>query len=199
MKRAILCLCVLALLAAAGCDDDSSTNDNPEIGIIMKLAVGNRWTYEITLLDSLGNILSVDTDYTHIYRDTTINNERWYVISDESPLKVNSMLTHRDDGLWACGPPESMLAKYPADIYDTWTDGNGYHRFWLRAKGVTVTVPKGTFSTYKYVRKSSDGLGPDSCLFYYAPGYGQVKSRFWPDDDDRVEYRTELIDMVLNY
>jgi len=199
MKKTIILICLFTLLILSGCDDDKTTNDNPEIGVIMKLSVGNTWTYESTRIDTLGNILSIDTIFTHIYRDTVIDNVRWYVTTDEVPMKVNSMLTHRDDGLWTCGPPESMLAKYPANINDTWTDANNYNRYWLKAKGVIAAVPMGTFSTYKYLSIPNDAYSADSTLIYYAPGYGPVKSRFWPETPSREEYRLELIEMALNY
>ncbi|MFZ5980471.1 MAG: hypothetical protein ACOYVF_07540 [Candidatus Zixiibacteriota bacterium] len=198
MKKTIVWLFLLILLTGAACNDKSN-NDNPEITSIMKLAVGNVWTYESSRIDSLGIVLSVDTLDITIYRDTVINTETWYITSDETPLKVNSMLIHRDDGLWICGPPESMLAKYPADINDTWTDGSDANRFWLKAKGVVATVPKGTFSTYKYLTRPTDVYSADSALLYYAPGYGMVKSRQWTASSNREELRLELIEMVLNY
>jgi hypothetical protein len=34
-------------------------------------------------------------------------------------------------------------------------------------------------------------------LHYYAPGYGLVKSRFWPDNGTGEEHITELYDMIL--
>jgi len=199
MKKTIILICLLALLILSGCDNDKSTNDNPEIGVIMKLSVGNTWTYESTRIDTLGNILEIDTVATVIYRDTLIESERWYIKSDEVPLKVNSMLTHRNDGLWISGPLPYLLIKYPADINDTWTDANGYHRYWLRAKGVIASVPMGTFSTYKYLSIPTDAFSADSTLLYYAPGYGLVKSRYWPETPSREEHRLELIDMDLNY
>ncbi|MBN1213218.1 MAG: hypothetical protein JXA92_11645 [candidate division Zixibacteria bacterium] len=193
MRKIIALLLAGLLIIPFGCSDDD--DDDTSIKVIMPLAVGNQWSYRSFVQDSLG--VQRDTtllDLT-IYNDTVINDIHWYITTDEYPYKVSSLIAHRDDGLWAYGPPPYLIIKYPAEIFDTWTTPGGAYEYKLTAKGVILTVPAGTFSCYKYISHASGS--EDSTLNYYAPGYGLIKSRFWLDDGTKEERITELYDMIL--
>ncbi|MDD3731859.1 MAG: hypothetical protein PHU88_05730 [candidate division Zixibacteria bacterium] len=195
MNKILIYLFTVLFLLLTACSDDNDNNDDSDIEMIMPLNIGNQWSYLNFVKDTLG--VQRDTTYSdlNIYKDTVINDIHWYITTDEYPYKVSSLIAHRDDGLWAYGPPPYLIIKYPADIYDTWSSPGGAFEYKLTAKGVILTVPVGTFSCYEY--SSHPTQGDDSTLIYYAPGYGLIKSRFWPDDGTRNEHITELTGMIL--
>ena len=193
MKKILAVLIAGLLILSIACSEDDDSE--PVIREIMPLNIGNQWSYRSFVQDSLGNQSDTSLFDLIIYNDTVIDNIHWYITTDEYPYKVGSLIGHNDDGLWAYGPPPYLIIKYPADIFDTWSAPGGAYEYRLIAKGVILTVPAGTFSCYKY--NSHPSVGEDSTLNYYAPGYGLVKSRFWPDNGTKDEHITELYDMIL--
>ena len=196
MRKILALLLIGSLLFSFGCsDDDSGTEYESGIKIIMPLAIGNHWSYYNYILDTLGNLHDTTLQDLNIYKDTVIESVHWYITTDEYPYKVGSLLANKDDGLWVYGSTPYLIIKYPAEVYDTWSAPGGAYTYSLLAKGVIIIVPEGTFSCYKYLSRASES--EDSTLLYYAPGYGMIKSHFWPDDGTKNELITELYDMVI--
>lgn len=128
---------------------------------ILPLAVGNRWVYDVTVSDSLGEIQFQFVDSNAVDRDTLINGERWYII-----MRGNTNLglgANRMDGYWARNlPPWDSLtisdvgpaylaAKFPAALGETFLNIDNLITKVL-STDTTVEVPAGSFSCYKYLR-----------------------------------------------
>ena len=195
MRKILAVLIAGLLIISLGCSEDDSDEYDSGIKIIMPLTIGNQWTYHNFTQDTLDVQRDTTLSDLNIYKDTIIESVHWYITTDNYPYKIGSLITHKDDGLWVYGLTPYLMIKYPADIFDTWSSPGGEYEYKMVAKGVILTVPAGTFSCYKYRGRPNDT--EDSTLLYYAPGYGLIKSRFWPDNGTKDEHITELYEMIL--
>ena len=127
---------------------------------IIPLALGNRWIYTITAFDSLGIALGSSIDTSVVSRDTTIDNETWYILYNRgAPVNLG---INRTDGYWsrtvtlspgstniaALGEPY-LSSKFPATVGQVFANETGYTSLVLDADTM-VTVAAGTFECYKY-------------------------------------------------
>jgi hypothetical protein len=127
---------------------------------ILPLAVGNSWIYAITAFDSLGNVLGNGIDTSIVSRDTTIDNETWYILYNRgAPVNLG---INRSDGYWSravtlspnttniatLGDPY-LSAKFPTATGQVFVNETGYSTVVLDTD-TTVTVPAGTFRCYEY-------------------------------------------------
>jgi hypothetical protein len=201
MKRdrwlAILIVAVAGLIWSCG-DDDQITNSEPSEDI-MPLAIGNQWRSEVLRVDSAGDTVSLDSQSTIIVGDTTISGQTWfryqtdYIQSSDLPV-----LRMASDGLWVSGPDATdaayLLAKYPCNTGDTWTNAAADDTITVRGTKVSVTVPAGTYECVQYAIHRPSG---DSTVNYYAPGTGLVKQTFFVVSRTHSEYRTELLSATV--
>jgi len=158
---------VLFLLEA--CDKNNVSNPvappDPS-NSIFPLRVGNRWTVQTTNYDTTGAVVYTQEDSIRILRDTTIQNERWYV--------GYGILTNRVDGLYDYQPgsssPASLKFKYPVSAPFSYL----YRGVTAKVLSTTdtVSVQAGTFICHLY------RTGIDSVSYfddYYSTGVGLIK------------------------
>ncbi len=129
---------------------------------IIPLAAGNKWVYNIKVFDSTNAQVYADVDSSWVERDTTLDNQLWYILVDEDgPFQIAA---NRDDGYYARDVTlasgttnidsvgEAYLsAKYPVNAGETFSNKPGFTTEVL-ATDDSVTVPAGSFSCYKYKR-----------------------------------------------
>jgi len=136
--------------------------------------IGNRWIYEISIMDTTTGRLVPDLlDTFTVSRDTTINGELWHMIDGMGPK--GSLAINREGGQWIIAPDGKpyLIAKFPAAAGDEFSGMGGQVINRLEKTGVEITVPGGTFYCYQY----SQIFGPQRRLTYnyFAPGVGLVK------------------------
>lgn len=143
--------------------------------IIMPLAVGNMWVFQVNALDTSVNAMRrIGIDTFRVVRDTTIANSRWYELRG---LQSDGYAINWTNGCWFAVPGSDpfLFAKYPAAVGDTFTSviGGVEARYQVVATGAEITVPAGRFFCYHY-RQRIGPRGPTS-NYYFAPGVGLVK------------------------
>jgi hypothetical protein len=130
------------------------------------LRVGNQWVKQTTNFDSAGAVVYTQQDTIRILRDTTIQNERWYI--------GYGILTNRTEGLYDYQPgsssPASLKFKYPVSAPTSYF----YRGIMVKVLSTTdtVSVQAGTFTCHLY------RTGIDSVSYfddYYSPGIGLIK------------------------
>src|SRR5688572_3217045 len=101
---------VLLAIFVAGCD---STSGPSTTSVLVPLAIGNTWIYEVTGVDSTGVVYDT-SEYVRTLTDTmTIDGELYYRIDNWIAFATN-----RPDGHWIliADPPARRYAKYPAFV-----------------------------------------------------------------------------------
>jgi hypothetical protein len=166
MKRSIVILATLLACLVPHCKKDSNNpTNNPIIGTIMPLKVGNSWTFRVNFNDTNGVPISTSDVTLSITRDTTMGNEKWHSLG-------SSWATNRSDGLWSLNNAGNayLVLKYPAKVNDTYnSDGE---QIVVTSINQAVTVAQGQFSCYVYRSLAS---GSSEYVQYCAPNVGWVK------------------------
>ncbi len=188
LKQAISYLSLAFLLAACSNSESPSNNGNHS-GVIMPLAIGNSWTYQVEPADSANGVPTFTDSITGF---DTINGIAWFVVQRSSS---GSPFYYREasDGLHEAlpfdtnGTFDNLCAKYPAQSGDHYTDSMwvSYHlagdTTWKVMPGSSTTtvdsadevisVPAGTFHALKYEYFPHLNLLEQ----YFAPGVGMVQ------------------------
>ena len=174
MRTILSLLSLLVLVSGCGSENLTVTNPTP-VPKIWPLKVGNQWTLENRVTDSLGDLVRVDTSVVLIAKDTVIQQETWYIPTVNGVRDPDmNLVTNRNSGLWQGGSNGYLLFKYPAKAGDTYVIPMG--KATVLSVNDTMQVPVGTFicHTYKWV-----GDGEVNRAFqwqYFAPGVGWVAS-----------------------
>ncbi len=131
--------------------------DCPEItedSVIQDLTVGNLFEGIVTQFSSSGAIVSVDTGFTEVVKDTVMDGWLWALVVDEV-MGDTLVASNQSDGLWAWDsafydPPGTkyLTLKYPATAGDTYPLQD--FTVHVDATSETVTVPAGQFECYHY-------------------------------------------------
>ncbi len=144
--------------------------------VILPLAVGNRWTYDVSQFDTVaGEFIPFRVDTFEVTRDTVIEDEVWYIV--EGMIPEGGRTINREGGLWQYRPDTDtfLFLKYPAEVGVEYVTKIGPSNVMNRVVGndVRLTVPAGTFTCYKYSQLiQHPGITVD---FYFQPGVGGVR------------------------
>lgn len=171
MKR-VVCLLLLIVLSSDCSDNDKSSNPKEAVEI-WPLKIGNRWVLEDQLLDSVGNVLQLDTTAILIAKDTTIEGGTWYIATANGSSGEMLPGQIRDDGMWGWDGDSAVLVwKYPATIGDVFIIG--FDTVTTVSIDTSITVPAGTFVCINYRWK--DNFEPNRIYQYHflSPGVGYV-------------------------
>ncbi len=171
--------------------DDNFTNP------IVPLKIGNTWSYNISDFDKSGAITTTHNIVYQVYRDTMINNEKWYCWNNVP--YTNDWWTNRNDGLWHLEINKgnnsysiSQVYKYPI------IKGNVYNKTEVISLHEMVAVPAGIFDCV-HIRVTLSDL---RWVFeeYLSPNIGQIKwsqNGINPDGSLYLIYWSELNNYVL--
>lgn len=138
-------------------------------GVIMPLAVGNRWEFMILLYDDTGVLQDTAYDTIRIVSDVIFQDSTWYV--DD----FGARYANRSDGLWmiSSGGTPYLYLKFPA------TGGESYNAdpdvsevITVTGTSVMVTTPNNFYICHAYRSTSADPVW--MYRFYYAPNIGPV-------------------------
>jgi len=77
----LITITLLLVFAFLGCKDDNIVEPPIDTSVIVPLKVGNTWTYQFTMSDSLGNVWASFSQSTSIVSDTIISGRQTYVFS----------------------------------------------------------------------------------------------------------------------
>lgn len=156
-RHLIAAIIAIGLVIFVGCGDKGS---GPKDTVIMPLKVGNSWLGTLTDYDSNGVIVQVDTLKLGVLRDTTISDEKWFIVGtiNEGINKVGTfnVMSHRNDGIWLanCRPPDGqpcLLYKYPAVAGDNYDFGPEVLAIvTVLSTNRIVSVPAGQYRCYCY-------------------------------------------------
>ena len=192
MKQA-LTLAVLFIVIGVfyGCDDSNSDGSGnligpkPDNSSPMPLSIGNTWTYERGVRNSIQESTVYDTVSVRIVGTEYGSGGRWYVVRG---AMGEQYWQNRNDGVWARrgNSQPFLLFQYPA-LHDgeAWPGPNGQSEFNMPPGTSCYTdVPgKGSFFACFYIEDFSDStLGFNS--FDFAAGLGITSfhiSRVDPD------------------
>ena len=196
MKLHALSLIVAAMTLSACA---RSTEPVDPVGVIMPLAVGNKWIAEYLEYND-GGVSRRRLDTTSVERDTVIDGELRYMIS------VATGYVNRDDGLYMWGLDRQLgspvlFFKYPASVGDEIRpSSHAGDSVWLvirvRSVNESVTVPAGTFSCYHYVFATN--TGQEISRSYLAPNVGFVKI-VWPRNSNDPTEPDSTVFRLLHY
>jgi hypothetical protein len=175
-----LLLLTTALLLLGGCSEDTGTT-NTEPGVNDPFVAENYWIYRSTNYNTDGSIESVETDSLAVIVSKTHGSQT--IIEFSSAV----LLTRTELGIWN---DLGLLYKYPSKVGDTLfiqtaipfktdtTFGADMKRY-TDEVNTTVTVPAGTFQSYKYI-SSTTKTNSDTVVFrtvdYFNPRIGLIKS-----------------------
>jgi hypothetical protein len=196
MKR-VFCL-LLIFIMFLGCDEDDKVTNPENNSSIWPLKIGNQWTYEWLESDSLGTVLGVDTIVLEVAKDTLIQSETWYIITEDGArTDRSSPTTSRQNGIWIWETSAVFFAKYPAAVNDTFICGTD--TVTVESVNDTVITPAGTFICYRYRYHEISGDRPyqDRC---FAPGVGFIEGdEYYKTGSDLIyqKYRGRLISKVI--
>ena len=172
--RVILFTMMFFVCSCSKKSDDQIVNQisNQPVQIV-PLKAGNVWTYRLSDYDSLGTVDSASSFNfdIEILRDTTIQNEKWFILKDDPTVRTN-----RTDGyyVWNISIDSmvpTLMAKYPAQV------GDKFATYSVASTNVQVTTLIGTFTCFLYVSPSStDGSRFEE---YYSPGIGWIRRDYY--------------------
>jgi len=144
------------------------------LGEIMPMTVGNWWRYHVERWDTLGRETADYYDSIIIVRDTMIEMESWFVD------QLGGTYSNRPDGLWkyASDGKAYLLAKYPADVGDTYVGCSPYYypvmpTVEVLALDWQVTVTPGVYSCYRYYMVYN-AYEPTVYYYYFSPDVGMI-------------------------
>jgi hypothetical protein len=194
MKR-MFCLMLLSALLS-GCGGDDNSTNSIHVKQIWPLKVGNQWIFEWRESDSAGNVIVVDTSVLEVKKDTLIDGEMWYIITEDGArTDVSVPTTVRSDGLWVGGSSGELFAKYPAAVNDTFV--SGVDTAIVESVNDMVAVPAGAFICYKY--KYPESAGSRAYQYrYFSPGVGFIKGEEYLKTDGGYIFRNILM-VLLSY
>jgi hypothetical protein len=174
----------IAFFLIAGCKDENKiVNPTTETVEIVPLKVGNWWSYQTTVYDTSGDIVSTHIDSIFVVKDTLVNGKKYFILS------TGVMRWNNDSGLWIPFTPDStLLYKYPAQVGDKY----GIN-LKVICKDSSIVVPKGSFKSYGY----SGAVATD----FVSPGVGLIKEEWYKNNSIGIKYiyqKQELLDYHLN-
>lgn len=212
MTQRLVMFAALCSLFISGCKNNNEPTASTTSGdIIVPLSVGNQWIYLVTDSTSPSGRFITDTLITRITHDTTIENEKWYVVENTShPFiptdnvkKYSSALwINRADGNWVgpYGPGMSfspyLSIKYPSSVNDSWqlprwADSYPLVTLTVISTNTPVDVQAGHFTCYEIEYRDSVTAVPSRA--YYAINIGFIKS----DPEKGHTIRQELLSYSL--
>ncbi len=190
-------LCSLWIFISGCNKNDNPTAPTTSRDVIMPLSVGNQWIYIQTDSIWVSGQIILDTVTWQITHDTTIQNEKWYVLEesrlyplfpvpgDNSVKNRSAIFINRADGLWigphGPGLPFSpyLSVKYPASVNDSWQLPrwdyyDPQYSPTVISTNAPVDVPAGQFicSEIEYKDSLNHVLGKS----YYAINIGFIKN-----------------------
>jgi hypothetical protein len=210
------------VLAIVGCESQSAYVE-PLDDVIMPLALGNTWVYELTRFADDGSVSTVELDTTRVVKVTNYTGEVRYYTYFENDM--GSYFTNRPDGLWSGGgdagdvnphlylPYPSVVGQY-VDLDRKASlryDDKGHlmpdtlvTRMTVVELNSTVSVKAGTYTCRRYELTEfwSSGLVFYRSSEYYIPNVGLVLREATSLDLNRtmkLSFRAELLSRPLLY
>lgn len=146
----------------------ASMKDN----VIMPIALGNSWTYSVSIYDSLGRLRSSSQQVVKVWRDTVLGSQNWFLVGSAGAEGI--YMANREGGLWSTYTygRDCIIAPYPAAKGDTLRSCEGRMR--VMSTTTSVQVPRGTYSCYEYEISDIES-GVTMLRQFYAPGVGKIK------------------------
>jgi hypothetical protein len=191
ITRLLAALSVLLVVAGCGGDDDPA-GPEPASGVIVPLAVGNKWIYDVYDFPPVGDPVQT-LDSIVVVGDSTVGAETRYRLNLGTEQMVN-----RGNGLWykPSGTDQLYLQfAYPADVGAGWAAGvGGEISMTLVSKSAAITVPEGTYVCWQYV---AEIIPTGITVYYVAPNVGIIRSDRWDITGTTLESSRLLVDLRL--
>ncbi len=193
MKNVLILYGALFLLLANGCKDSSSDPSSADNGVIIPLALNNKWIYKVETFDSSGSIKQspFDSITINITGDTVINGESWYQIDGSHSRYFRNKL----DGYYSYYQYPILEYKYPAKDGDSIMITNTLKRKVLSVNK-SIIVNNKTFTTYLYLDTYPQDVTDAFWYTYIAPNIGQVRFETYRMDSNMKYYLSSRIDLV---
>lgn len=194
--RLLIAFLVTALVWSSiiGCGKDEPTEPESPGGVIVPMAVGNRWDYQVSHYPAGGNPYQTD-DSIVIVGQVNVGGEARYVAN------ANEHFVNRGSGLWYKPSGTStiyLLFAYPTDIGAVWPSGlQGEVAVTLLSKTSQVTVPHGSYSCYRYLAEYPVSSGQGLRYYYVVPNVGIVQYQIWDSAGINLEELGQLADVQL--
>ncbi|MBN8671160.1 MAG: hypothetical protein J0L80_10775 [Chitinophagales bacterium] len=167
MKKYPQLIAAFTLLFSA-CKKDETTTPATTTPTTTGIKTGTVWTYKHTDYDGQTGTTVVSTSqYTlTIVRDSTINNEKWFIMEKkEGGNSVYDLIKFTADGVYNLkGTQTKMALKFKAAVNDSWEDRND-QTCKVISLNQSVTVQAGTF-TNAYYMESNDANSLEDKIWY---------------------------------
>ncbi len=112
--------------------------------VILPLAIGNTWLYQVDEFDKLGNITNSYIDSIVVYDEVLVNGERWFKMRFPMGGYGDTVLmTNTNLGLWYkctnCDEKSALKAQYP--VKDESFIGTSYQGFIYKTDSTNGLIP----------------------------------------------------------
>lgn len=163
---------------------------------IFTFRTGNTWTYTINVYrgDTLSETQVLTNTITGLY--IIYGNYWWcYNNSTNSVLMTSGSIIYEPYNSDGVGCPENHAAFMPASsdtVFADYTNGSGASVYTCYFVPVNDTIISGTDTFFTSVMKYSE-LYNQPNVSYFAPGFGLVFSRLYPDAGDTTRYNEAIL------
>lgn len=150
--------------------------------IIMPLAIGNYWIYDIISYD---DSITENTIMISINKDTTINNVKWFKDSWQI------LFTNKNNGLWdraiSLSTLTALFLKYPGRPGDQWkrhvNEAGYYEMGQIISTNSHIEIYGHTYIAYEYEFRYQDRLRRK---YYAVPSIGIVKIKEYQSSTEEM-------------
>ena len=189
-----IALFFLGLSTMAACrpdEDDVAAPQQPppaplEVAAFSNLAVGNYWVYQKYSVDSADNVIqTLSVDSFFVTGDSVVNGVTYWKVYRNVITPFNAILWRDSAGYLITQYHEVLFCADPLDevIYTVAQGPVGVQLdYTVYAAPETITVPAGTFSTYKMQCEITSIGG-----FPEIPDWKRLRS-YWAEGVGRVRY-----------
>lgn len=154
----------LLIVSLTACNKDNNPVSPGPANELLPLAVGNRWVYSDTVLDSNGTTISTSTDTMLVLRDTVLQNQTWFTTT-------SGIYRDSSNGLWIWSGGPQLVFKYPASAGDSFSTPNAVVT--VVSTNEHIDVPYGGLLCYHY-RARYPAFGNLELNDFVTPGIGFV-------------------------
>jgi hypothetical protein len=182
-----LIILTVFLFLISSCTDQSINPSPDEQGHIIPLALNNVWIYRMEVYDTTGAITNTRIDTILVRKDTTIENEIWYL------LYSTTRFTNRKDGFYSFYESPTLEYKYPAIPGDSIPITQYLTRRVMSINEI-INVNGKSYTAYKYY--DAYETTSSTWTLYLVPNIGQVRIDVHKIDSQSQEYLSSRSDLI---
>lgn len=196
----LLAILILSIFFLFACNNTPTTPSTSKE--LFPLKTNNQWNYRVTFYDSNDSIINQITDVWTIVADTTILNERAYIIESSNNKKnglPNNVLFARNDGIYRLSDDwkANLLYKFPVTQGDTYLVDSDTMKIGMT--DLTMYLGEKHYNCIEYLKDNVRNNTATNTITYMSAGVGVVYSsaRFFDNGKFSGEVSSELVSYSL--